>query len=180
LTRDESALKPFDRANLPSVGGFRGDAGDGPDLASSWLKAWRSSAWRCIMKRTDGCALRIPELDEQHKLVFERFVLVKESMAKGRGWNEMHLALATLIKSFEFCAAVEEALMRIHGFPGGERHKREHVELLESLHELERANLTTGVTEKMIGSTFASTMKHHLTQDRGYARYLPQLRRQAQ
>jgi uncharacterized membrane protein YsdA (DUF1294 family) len=39
---------------------------------------------------------------------------------------------------------------------------------------MERATLTSGLTEGMIGTAFAATMKHHLTQDRRYARTLPQ------
>jgi hemerythrin-like metal-binding protein len=132
-----------------------------------------------IMKRTNRRLLDIPVLDEEHKRVFERFVLVKETMAKGKGWDDLHLALANLIKSFELCAGVEEALMRIHAYPGSERHKKEHADLLLRFQDMEKANLTTGLTEEMIGSTFASTMKHHLTQDWPCARYLPRLRGQA-
>lgn len=131
------------------------------------------------MKWTDDCSVGIPELDERHQDVFERFALVKETMAKGGGWNDMHSALATLIKRFEFCSAVEEALMRIHHYPGCEGHKQEHAELLLGLRAMEKATLTTGLTEKMIGTTFAATLKHHLTQDRPYVRYLPQARAQA-
>ncbi len=125
------------------------------------------------MKRTYSDSVGIPELDEHHKHMFERLVFVKETMAKGGGWNDMHSALAILIKDFEFCFAVEEALMRIHDYPERERHKKEHLDLLQSLHAMEKAALTTGLTEKMIGTAFAATMKHHLTQDRRNACYLP-------
>jgi len=131
------------------------------------------------MKWTYDGAVGIPELDEQHKHVFERFAFVKEAMARGGGWNDMHSALAILIKDLEFCSAVEEALMRIHDYPGRERHKKEHVDLLQSLHAMEKAALTTGLTEEMIGTAFAAAMKHHLTQDRRHAGYLPQVRGQA-
>jgi len=126
------------------------------------------------MRCVDRYSVGIPALGEEHNRVFERFVCVKQAMAKGSDWNDIHLAVASLIKSFEFCAALEEALMRIHDYPGREHHEQEHADLLQSLHALEKANLTTGLTQKMIGSTFASTMKHHLTQDRRCARYLPQ------
>ena len=125
------------------------------------------------MKPADGCSGELPGLGEHQKKVFERLVLVKETMAKGGGYGDMHFALATLIKSFEYCAAVEEALMLRHGYPGYEPHKKQHVDLLSSLRALETMNLSTGLTEKMIGAAFASMMRHHLTQDRPYARYLP-------
>ncbi|MCX7140227.1 MAG: hypothetical protein NT123_03835 [Proteobacteria bacterium] len=131
------------------------------------------------MKRPNEHSVEIPELDEQHKHVFERFVFVKDTLANGGGWNDTHAALATLITRFEFCSSVEEALMQIHDYPDCECHKKEHAELLQNLHAMEKATLTTGLTEKMIGTAFAATMKHHLTQDRRYARFLPQVRAQA-
>jgi hypothetical protein len=48
------------------------------------------------------------------------------------------------------------------------------MDLRSSLEAMEKANLTSGLTEKMIRAAFAATMQHHLTQDRHYVRYLPQ------
>jgi hemerythrin len=152
---------------------------DGPVLATSWLKEIRSRAQERIMSWTGDFSAGIRELGEQHKGLFERLVFVKETMAKGAGWNEMQAALLSLITRFESCFAVEETLMRIHGYPGCELHAQEHVGLLLRLRAMETANLTSGLTEKMIGTAFATTMRHHLTQDRPYARYLPQARGQA-
>ena len=128
------------------------------------------------MKRTNDHPAGMPELDEQLKHVFDRFVFVKETLAKGRGWNITHAALATLITRFEYCSAVEEALMRIHDYPDCEGHRKEHADLRRILRSMEKASLTTGLTEQMIGSAFAATLKHHLTQDRRYYRYQPQAR----
>lgn len=128
------------------------------------------------MKWTNDCSIGIPELDEQYKRVIERFAFVREIATKGGGWNDIHLALVTLIKRFEFCSAVEEALMRIDVYPRCERHKKEHASLLLGLRAMENAALTTGLTEEMIGTAFAATMKHHLIHNRHFARYLPQVR----
>jgi hemerythrin len=106
--------------------------------------------------------------------MFERFVRVKDIMAQGGGWNDMHAALANLTKCVEFCSALEESLMRILHYPECELHAKEHADLLSGLHAMEKANLTSGLTEKMIGQAFAATMKHHLTQDRRYVRSLSQ------
>jgi hemerythrin-like metal-binding protein len=126
------------------------------------------------MKWAEGCSAGLPDLDEQHKLLFERLVFVKETVARGGDWNDTHAALATLITRFEICTAVEEALMQIHRYPECGPHLKEHADLLLHYHAMRKASLGTGLTEKMIGTAFAATMKHHLTQDRRYARYLPQ------
>ena len=115
----------------------------------------------------------IPELDERHSRVFERFASVKKTQAEGGCWNDVHFELATLSAELELCFTLEEALMRIHGYPDCERHREEHAELLLSVQALERATLTNGVTGKMIAAAFAAAMGHHLTQDRRYVRYLP-------
>jgi len=126
------------------------------------------------MKTTFGPTAAVPELDRQHRQLFERFVFVKETMARGGGWNDLHAALQTLTQRFEFCSSVEEALMQIQRYPECENHGKEHADLLRTMHAMEKAALTTGLTQNMIGKAFAATMKHHLTQDRRYARTLPQ------
>ena len=126
------------------------------------------------MKTTYGHTTAVPELDRQHKQLFERFVFVKETLARGGGWNDQHAALQTLIRQFEFCSSLEETLMQIQHYPEREDHRKEHADLLRVMHAMEKAALTTGLTEDMIGTGFAATMKHHLTQDRRYARCLPQ------
>jgi hemerythrin-like metal-binding protein len=126
------------------------------------------------MKSAYGHTTAVPELDRQHRQLFERFLFVKETMARGGGWNDQHAALQTLIRRFEFCTSLEEALMQIQHYPECEGHRDEHADLLRIMRAMERATLTSGLTEGMIGTAFAATMKHHLTQDRRYARTLPQ------
>ena len=115
----------------------------------------------------------VPELDERHNSLFERFASIRSILAEGRGWNDIHSELVILIRDAELCFAVEEVLMRIHQFPDLESHIAEHAGLLESLRELEKANLSNGLTGSMLGSALAATMAHHLTQNRRYRRYLP-------
>ena len=111
-------------------------------------------------------------LEEQHRQLLERFASVKETLEKGLGWNAVYFSLAALIKNFESCAALEETLMWFHNYPGCAHHKQEHEDLLRSLHEMQKANLTTGLTKQTIGAAVASTMNHHLTQDRLLAQHL--------
>ena len=111
-------------------------------------------------------ALGIPELDERFTRAFAHFDAVKKAQTEEGSWNDIHFEIATLNRDLEICFSVEEALMRIHDCPGSDEHRREHLELLESVHALERASLTTGLTEKMVGSAYAATMAHHLTRDR--------------
>lgn len=118
-------------------------------------------------------SLGVPELDERLNRAFERFASVKRTLAEGGCWNELHSELATLNAELAFCFAVEEALMRIHDYPDGERHREEHAELLRSVQALERATLTNGLTAKKLGEAFAAAIGHHLTHDRRHARHLP-------
>ena len=110
--------------------------------------------------------LGIPELDERFFRVFGHFDSVKKAQTEEGSWNDIHFELATLNRDLEICFSVEEALMRIHDCPDSDEHRLEHAELLKGVHALERASLTTGLTEKMVGSAYAATMAHHLTKDR--------------
>ncbi len=120
----------------------------------------------------DG-SVGIPELDERHKRLFERFAFIKNILVEGGGWNDIHSELAVLIKDLESCFAVEEVLMRIHEFPDVDSHIREHFGLLQTIREMEKANLSNELTANMLGAALAATMVHHLTQNRRYTRYLP-------
>ena len=71
-----------------------------------------------------------------------RRVAQKKAQTEEGSWNDIHFELATLNRDLEICFSVEEALMRIHDCPGADEHRREHIELLDSVHALERASLT--------------------------------------
>lgn len=124
------------------------------------------------MDRLRQGVLGIPALDGQHQALFARFVSIKEIMARGGSWNDLHAALAGLIRCCEFCFAVEEALMQIQAYRDCDAHRQEHQDLLLNLQALERAVLTNALTERLIGAAFAAAMKHHLSQDRRCAREL--------
>ena len=125
------------------------------------------------MDSTYDGSVGVPELDERHQRLFERFASIKNILVEGGGWNEIHSELLILIKDLEFCFAVEEVLMRIHEFPDFDSHITEHAGLLQTLRELAKANLSNGLTANMLGAALAATMVHHLTQNRRYTRYLP-------
>jgi len=128
------------------------------------------------MKWINDRSAGMPMLEEQNRQLLDRFASVKEALDKGGGWNAVHFSIVALIKNFESCAAVEESLMWFHYYPGCAHHKKEHEELLLSLREMQRANLTTGLTKQLIAAAVAATMKHHLTQDRLLVRHLARLR----
>ena len=125
------------------------------------------------MKWAYSDSLGVPELDERLSRAFERLAGIKEIREKGGSWSEVHAEIGALNAELAFCFAVEEALLRIHDCPDGERHREEHAELLQDMRALERATLTNGLTDKMIGTAYAAAVGHHLTQDRRHARYLP-------
>ncbi len=124
---------------------------------------------RCTYDGSEG----IPELDERRRLMLVRLAFLRKTLAEGGNWNDMHSALSMLVKDFEICFTVEEVLMRIHDYPEYDRHKNDHADLLRSLHTLERAILTNGLTEQMIGDAFEAMINHHLIQDWRCNRYLP-------
>ena len=129
------------------------------------------------MKWQEAFSVGIPEIDEQHKALVDCITLVEEAIAlprDRRGWSAVHALLGRLSDYVRIHFAVEESLMRIHGYPEFEQHAAEHREFAVRLKDL----LEKSLREDVAGATAAFLnewlRQHILVQDMRYARYLPE------
>ena len=121
----------------------------------------------------DEYSLGIPEIDMQHKRIFDCFVAIAEAgLASQDRWlaDSSIDQLRSLIQAH---FAIEETVMRILGYPELERHIEEHRQLHADVHDLAQTSLRTkgNVSREMIHVSSKRLREHIMTSDRHYADY---------
>jgi len=121
----------------------------------------------------DEYLLGIPELDSQHKRIFENFVTLAE---EGLSTQDRWLADSTivqLVSQLQQHFALEESLMRILGYRRLEAHIEEHRLFNAEIHDLAQKSLRTKacISRDMVKVVQKWLREHIMTSDRNYADY---------
>ena len=125
------------------------------------------------LKWKDEYLLGIPELDLQHKHIFDCLLSIA---AQGLNRHDRWLADSSIVQLVSLVQAhfsLEESLMRILRYPEIEQHIEEHRQFHADVHELAQKSLRTkgsvsGAAVKMLHQWLQDHIK---TSDRRYADY---------
>jgi hemerythrin len=134
--------------------------------------ARRPGSVRTRPQGADEHSVGIPEIDEQHKALQEcvtRLVDAKDE-------QQRELAVFFTLREFDHYArvhfAVEEALMRIFGYPGIEAHMREHAVFVEYVASMQKLVLHRDMRDELALFLQDWRAKHVRREDRNCADYL--------
>jgi len=115
-----------------------------------------------------------PEIDSQHKKLFELANNLFNAMNSGKGKEVLSRTLADLVSYTRMHFATEERLMRTHHYPEYEKHKADHdtltAKVVEFQHDFEtgRAAITVGLLQFL-----KDWLRHHIGEtDRKIAHFL--------
>ena len=88
------------------------------------------------------------EIDKDHQILVDLFNLLARSVAEGESREYVEAVLEELIRctAWHFCH--EERLMLKAGYGGLAEHRQEHLELMDSVRDLQREILDTGRLEE--------------------------------
>ena len=125
------------------------------------------------MQWTNEILIGIDEIDAQHRALAEGIALLESAVAKHERWSVVHSALVQLVDGLRIHFAVEESLMRIHGYPEIERHAAEHQAFAERLRQLQALSLSMDVSEDTIAFVQDWKREHIVKSDKHYAARLP-------
>jgi hemerythrin len=124
------------------------------------------------MKWSDEYSVGIEEIDQQHKVLLEMFGAVEHSIESAGTWSDVHYGLLKLKEFANRHFLLEQALMRMFGYPELAGHITTHQYFFEKLNELEHRSLgvtTRTETIEFLGDWF----KNHICEtDRQYADYI--------
>lgn len=89
----------------------------------------------------------IEEIDNQHREIEEVAAGLIEAVENRDRWHIVHYMIVRLYELLRFHFTVEEAMMRITGFPEIEEHKRVHREMLVNVDRMKSATLDPNLDE---------------------------------
>jgi hemerythrin len=74
----------------------------------------------------DSYSVKVRKFDDEHKKLIALINQLHDAMKVGQGGQVIGSVLQSLIDYTASHFAAEEALMKLHGYPDFERHKKEH------------------------------------------------------
>jgi hemerythrin len=114
----------------------------------------------------------IEEIDRQHKVLFDALDRIVQAVGDKARWAAVHFSLDELSDFVRIHFAVEEALLRMHGYADVESHLAEHRLFSEKLQALREKSLRTDVSEEMITLLRTWLVEHIGKVDLNYVAHL--------
>jgi hemerythrin len=111
-----------------------------------------------LFKWDDSFLIGIEELDHEHKVLIDDINRLHEELARQDKRSEIEKCLGDICARMQAHFALEEHVMKEHGYPFFDEHKREHEELLDSYTEYMAQFLNdTGASS---GNPIEDNLKH--------------------
>ena len=102
------------------------------------------------MALADELRTGIQEIDEQHETLFDVLARLQAVVGGGDNWSTIYFALTELAHFASTHFVVEEALMRLHGYPRLDQHIAEHRGFSARLAQLEQQAIRSDVSQHLI------------------------------
>jgi len=121
---------------------------------------------------TDNLLTGIHEIDQQHQVLFDILAQLEQAVTTEDKWSAVHFALVELNSFVKVHFAVEEALMRLHGYPELEAHIAAHRAFSADLVEIKQHSIRKDVSTEMTAMLNAWLVHHIGVVDKAYVPYL--------
>ncbi len=121
---------------------------------------------------TDNLLTGIPEIDRQHQVLFDALAHLEQAVTSDDKWSAVHFALVELTGFVSVHFAVEEALMRLHGYPGLEAHIHAHRAFSADLVEIKQLSIREDVSSEMMDMLKSWLTSHIGVLDKAFVPHL--------
>ena len=121
---------------------------------------------------TDNLLTGVHEIDQQHQILFDVVVRLEQAVSSDDKWSAVHFALVELNSFANVHFAVEEALMRLHGYPDLEAHIAAHRAFSVGLADIKQHSIREDVSAEMMNMLKAWLVDHIGVADKAYVPYL--------
>jgi len=124
------------------------------------------------MSWTDNLLTGIREIDEQHQVLFDVLARLELAVSSEDKWSAVHFAIVDLTNYINIHFAVEEALMRIHGYPDLEAHIAAHRAFSTELADIKQHSIREDVSDEMLLLVKNWLIEHIGVVDKAYVPHL--------
>lgn len=121
---------------------------------------------------TDNLLTGIHEIDQQHQVLFDVVARLEQAVTSDDKWSAVHFALVELTSFVNVHFAVEEALMRLHGYPGLEAHISAHRAFSSDLVGIKQLSIREDVSSEMTNMLKDWLVSHIGVVDKDYVSHL--------
>ena len=125
------------------------------------------------LKWEDKYSVNIPEIDAQHKVLFQLIERLDMAIREKRGSAACQGILGELVDYTRIHFALEESLMRLAKYPDFDGHKQQHEALIAEVGELQEkiASGTASISFELMQFLRVWLTKHIMHSDQKYAGY---------
>lgn len=120
----------------------------------------------------DNLLTGIHEIDRQHQILFDVVARLELAITADEKWSAVHFALVELTGFINVHFTVEEALLRLHGYPCLDAHIAEHRKFSAELAEIKEHSVRGDVSVEMTGFLKSWLVSHIGVTDRAYVSHL--------
>ena len=124
------------------------------------------------MQWKDEYSVGVAEIDDQHKGIADLFSLIDAAIESRESWTDLFFKLERLREQARLHFALEESLMRMHGYSKQAEHVSLHKHFLDKLDQLQMTTLSRQVTMSTISYLSTWYVDHMQTEDRDFIRYI--------
>lgn len=121
---------------------------------------------------TDKLLTGIHEIDQQHQVLFDVVARLEQAVTADEKWSAVHFALVELTRFVDVHFAVEEALLRMHGYPDLDAHIAAHRAFSADLAEIKKHSIRQDVSTEMTNMLRSWLVGHIGVVDKAYVPYL--------
>ncbi|MBK9351934.1 MAG: hemerythrin family protein [Sulfuritalea sp.] len=121
---------------------------------------------------TDTLLTGIKEIDEQHKVMFDVIARLEQAVGAEDKWSAVHFALVELTSYVNIHFAVEEALLRLHDYPGLDAHIASHRAFSAALADIKKHSIREDVSDAMTTLVKTWLAQHIGKEDIAYVPHL--------
>ncbi|MDP3513223.1 MAG: bacteriohemerythrin, partial [Sulfuritalea sp.] len=102
------------------------------------------------MSWTDSLLTGIDEIDAQHQVLFDVLARLELAVSSEDKWSAVHFAIVELTNFMNIHFAVEEALLRLHGYPELDAHIAAHRAFSADLATIKQHSIRQDVSDEMM------------------------------
>lgn len=124
------------------------------------------------MSWTDSLLTGIHEIDEQHQVLFDVLARLELAVSSEDKWSAVHFSIVELTNFINIHFAVEEALMRMHGYPELEAHIAAHRAFSADLAIIKQHSIRQDVSDEMMVLVKNWLVEHIGVADKAYVPHL--------